>query len=322
MKSIKIFLTLMLIVILAGCSTPGASPVVPQEEIQNALDTILTQAAGIPAIDIGKEMTVTRLPELPTLAPTETLLPSQTPLPSSTPYPTYTPFVLPTAIPATPTAIVTVKPKASITILGVEKNTAVSVEADNFLPDQVLKIRMGPYDTFAEKNVEVGTINSGESGTIKFAALLPGVVKDVEKITIRLDGSAGEVAYTFFTNETSGTAPTVSATVTSSICEVSVSPSLGSVLEPGADFDAVWTVKNISGKTWELGTTDYKYIKGTEMQKYAKAYDLTQVVNSGGKVTLRVDMAAPSDPGTYSTTWALVQGSTVLCSLPVKIVVK
>ena len=39
-------------------------------------------------------------------------------------------------------------------------------------------------------------------------------------------------------------------------------------------------------------------------------------------MTLRVDMTAPTDPGTYTTNWALVQGSTVLCSLPVKIVVK
>jgi hypothetical protein len=256
------------------------------------------------------------------LAPTVTLLPSQTPFPTYTPYPTYTPFVVPTLIPATPTAVVTVKPKASISILGVQKNTAVTVEADNFLPEQVIKIRMGPYDTFSKDAVEVGTINSGQGGPIKFAALLPAVVKDVEKVTIRLDGSAGEVAYTYFTNATSGTIPTFTTTVTSSICQVTVSPKLGSTLKPGDDFDAAWTVKNTSGKAWEVTTIDYKYLNGTEMQKYAKAYDLKETVPPGATVTLRVDMTAPADPGTYSTTWALVQGSTVLCSLPVKIVVK
>ena len=91
---------------------------------------------------------------------------------------------------------------------------------------------------------------------------------------------------------------------------------------PGTDFDAAWTVTNISGKTWELYTTDYKYIKGTEMQKFGDAYDLNQVVATGEKVTLTVDMLAPADPGTYSATWALVQGNTILCTLPVKIVVK
>jgi hypothetical protein len=147
-------------------------------------------------------------------------------------------------------------------------------------------------------------------------------VRDAAKVTIRLDGSAGEVAYTYFNNETSGTSPTLSTTVTSSFCKVSVSPALGSKMDPGDDFDAAWTVTNISGKTWELYSLDYKYIKGTKMQKYATAYDLDKVVEPGDKVTLRVDMTAPADPGTYSATWALAQGSTILCTLPVKIVVK
>ncbi len=224
MNLFRIFVTVMLITILAGCSASQPSPDVPQGDIQQALDAILTQAAEIPGAGPINDATATSLPEMPTLLPTETLLPTQTPLPTYTPFPTITPFVFPTA---TPTAIVTVKPKASITILGVEKNTAVTVEADNFLPNQVLKIRIGPYDTFSENNVEVGTVNSGESGTIKFAALLPGAVKDVEKVTIRLDGSAGEVAYTYFSNTTSGTVPTFTTTVTSSICQVSVSPKLG-----------------------------------------------------------------------------------------------
>lgn len=319
MRSKKSFISVMLIIALAACAAPTPAPEVPQEEIQQALDVILTQAGGIPAVDSGKALTATPSPVLPTLVPSQTLLPSATPFPTYTPYPTYTPFVFPTA---TPTAVVTVKPKASISILGVQKNTAVTVEADNFLPEQVIKIRMGPYDTFSKDAVEVGTINSGQGGPIKFAALLPAVVKDVEKVTIRLDGSAGEVAYTYFTNATSGTIPTFTTTVTSSICQVTVSPKLGSTLKPSDDFDAAWTVKNTSGKAWEVTTIDYKYLTGTEMQKYAKAYDLKETVPPGATVTLRVDMTAPADPGTYSTTWALVQGSTVLCSLPVKIVVK
>jgi hypothetical protein len=322
MKLFKIFITLMLTALLAACSSAGPSPSVPQEEIQQALDVILTQAGGIPAVIPGSENTATPLPELPTLVPTTTLLPSQTPYPTYTPYPTFTQFVVPTLVHATPTMFATVKPPVGISILGVQKNTAVSVQANNFSPNTVLKIRVGPYDTFSKDAVQVGTINSGNAGTIKFTALLPAVVQDVEKVTIRLDGANGEYAYTYFNNVTSGTVPTVSATVTSSICEVSVSPTLGSTKTSGADFDAVWTVKNISGKTWELYTTDYKYIKGTEMQNHANAYDLDQVVKSGESVTLTVDMTAPTDAGTYSTTWALSQGSTIICTLPVKIVVK
>ena len=322
MKPLKLFMSIMLIAFLAACRSLEPSPTASQDEIKRALDTLRTEVALTTAAEIGQGKTATPISELPTLVPTGTTIPTQTPLPTYTPYPTYTPFVLSTVIPATPTAIATVKPSARVTILGVEKNTAVSVQADNFSSNQVLKIRMGPYDTFSKNAVEVGTINSGQGGTIKFAALLPGVVKDVGKVTIRLDGSTGEYAYTNFNNVTSGTNPTVSATVTSSICEVSVSPVLSSTLEPGADYDVVWTVKNISGKTWGLSTTDYKYLKGTEMQKYEKVYDLKEEVKSGEKVTLRVDMTAPTDPGTYTSNWALVQGSTILCNLPVKIVVK
>lgn len=319
MRSFRFRMSILLIAILAGCSAPVPSPVVPQEEIDKALSAILTQAAGNPTDGMGSEASPTSEPALPSVAPTATLLPSQTPYPTSTPFPTITPFVLPTA---TPAAILTAKPNPKISILGVQENTAVSVQAYGFSPNQVLKIRMGPYETFSANAVEVGTINTGQGGSIKFTALLPGVVKGVEKVTIRLDGSAGEVAYTYFSNETSGTAPTVSATVTSAVCEVSVSPSLGKTMNPGDDFDAVWTVKNISGKTWDLYSTDYKYISGTKLQKYASAYDLDQAVKPGGTITLQVDMLAPTDSGTYSTTWALVQGNTVLCTLPVKIVVK
>jgi len=319
MRPFTFLMSILLIVILTGCASPTPAPEVSQAEIDLALNAILTQAALTPASGTGNISTATNIPLVPTLAPPATLLPTQTPYPTSTPFPSITPFVFPSR---TPTAIFTAKPKPSITILGVQKNTAVSVEADNFFPDQVLKIRIGPYDTFSTNAVEVGSINSGSSGTVKFSALLPAVVQDVEKVTIRLDGSLGEVAYTTFTNQTSGTVPTVSATVTSSICKVSVSPALGTVMGPGTDFDAAWTVTNISGKTWELYTIDYKYIKGTEMQKFGDAYDLNQVVETGEKVTLTVDMLAPADPGTYSATWALTQGSTILCTLPVKIVVK
>ena len=328
MKTIKLFMSMLLVVILAACTAPAPSPTVSQAEIDKALSVILTEGAMTPADATGNPPAASSTPGLPTAAPTATpqggantatLLPTQTSYPTSTPFPSVTPFVLPSR---TPTALFTAKPKPSIAILAVQKNTAVSVQAESFSPEQVLKIRIGPYDTFASKAVEVGTVNSGSSGTVKFTALLPAVVQDVEKVTIRLDSATGEVAYTTFTNQTSGTVPTVSATVTSAICQVSVSPALGSVMGPGTDFDAAWTVKNISGKTWELYTTDYKYIKGAEMQKFGAAYDLNQVVATGEKVTLTVDMLAPADPGTYSATWALVQGSTILCTLPLKIVVK
>jgi len=328
MRFLKLFMGIILIAFLAACSIPGTSPTVSPEDIEKALDAIRTEVAQTMAAEIEKGITSTTMPELPTLAPTETLMPTitlmptETLLPSSTPLPTATQVVLPTAIPATPTATATEILKASITIIGVEKNTAVTVQADNFPANQVFKIRVGPFDTFFKDAVEVGTINSGQGGSFKFTVLLPGSVKDVERVTVRLDSTTSVFAYNYFKNVTSGTIPAVATPVTSSICEVSVSPALSTVLKPGYDFDAVWTVKNISGKTWELGTTDYKYVRGTELHKYEKFFDLNEVVKSGDSIKIRIDMLAPNTAGTYTTNWAVVQGSTIICNLPLTIIVK
>ncbi|MBW6472165.1 MAG: hypothetical protein K0B14_03485 [Anaerolineaceae bacterium] len=315
MRKMKLFLYIILIALLAAC-TPSSSPTVSPEEIDKALNAIRTEISQTLAAETVAESTATALPPVPTVEPT------QEPLPSSTPLPTATTVILPTAIPATPTATATEQPKAIITITGVEKNTAVTVQADNFPENQVFKIRVGPFDTFFRDYVEVGTINSGNGGTFKFTVLLPGVVKDVERVTVRLDSKAGVFAYNYFKNVTSGSIPAIATPVTSSICEVTVSPALSTVVSPGYDFDVIWTVKNISGKTWELGTVDYKYIRGTEMHKYENHYDLNEVVKSGDTVKIRVDILAPHSTGTYTTNWALVQGNTILCNLPLTIIVK
>lgn len=321
MRLIKFLLSLFLIAILTAC-IPGSSPTVPPEDIEKALNEIRTEVAQTLSAEIAKGATSTSVPEVPTLAPTNTTAPTEPPAPTSTTMPTSTVVVLPTQIPATATATATSAPKPLITITGIEKNTAVTVQTENFPANQVFKIRVGPFDTFFKDYVEVGTINSGNGGTFKFTVLLPSTVKDVERVTVRLDSASGQFAYNYFKNETSGTIPAVATPVTSSLCQVSVSPALSTVMKQGEDFDAVWTVKNISGNTWELGTIDYKYVRGTELHKYEKVYDLNEAVKSGDTVKIRVDMLAPHSTGTYSTTWALVRGSTVICELPVTIIVK
>ncbi|PKO06637.1 MAG: hypothetical protein CVU41_05930 [Chloroflexi bacterium HGW-Chloroflexi-3] len=315
MRNLKLLLSIILITFLAACGS-GSSPTVSPEEIDKALDAIRTEISQTLAAETVTQSTATALPPVPTVEPT------QEPLPSSTPLPTATTVILPTTLPATPTATATEQPKAMITIIGVEKNTAVTVQADLFPANQVFKIRVGSLDNFFKDYVEVGTINSGAGGSFKFTVLLPEKVKDVEKITVRLDSTSGVYAYNYFKNVTSGTIPAVTTPVTSSICEVSSSPALSAVMKAGEDFDAVWTVKNISGKTWETGTLDYKYIRGTELHKYESLYDFNETVKSGDSVKIRVDMLAPHQTGTYTTNWALVQGSNIICNLPITIIVK
>ena len=88
------------------------------------------------------------------------------------------------------------------------------------------------------------------------------------------------------------------------------------------DFDARWTIKNTGSNTWDKEDVDYRYMSGTEMQKFDKIYDLPQTVASGESVTVIVDMKAPGSTGYYETFWALARHSDSFCSLPTRIKVK
>jgi polar amino acid transport system substrate-binding protein len=81
-----------------------------------------------------------------------------------------------------------------------------------------------------------------------------------------------------------------------------------------SDFDAVWTVRNISGNNWRTDSVDYKFISGTKMHM-KDGYDFTQTINNGESGKIIVDMIAPGEPGIYGTTWAIVSGSRTLCVL-------
>ncbi len=323
MKPIKLLLSLSLVVVLAACNLPGGGAPAPTEDITGTLEAARTQAVQ------------TAIASLPTVViPTPVQLPTNTPAENSpTPLPTETPTQVPptaTLPPATPTQVATVSSaKLSISIVGVDKNRVITVQARDFPANQTFKIRVGPFVGFFKNYVEVGTINSGTGGDFKFNVNLPDKVRDVDKITVRLDStSTGVYAYNVFTNTTSGsisTTATPSTTTTpgsGAACQVSVSPSASQTLKPREDFDAVWTVKNTSNRTWDAASVDYKYTSGTEMQKYAKAYDFTQSVKPGESIKIAVDMLAPDKAGTYTTTWSIVEGSTVLCSLPLTITVK
>ena len=228
----------------------------------------------------------------------------------------------PTPTPTQPSPVGGGKP--FIDIVAVDKNNAVTVQTGRFPANQNFTIRVGPFSDFFKKYVVTGSVNSGSGGTFKFTVQLPASVKDVEMITIRLDSNSGAYAFNAFKNVSSGTVvvtpnPTPAPSVK---CDVSAATVPSRTLKLREDFDAVWTVKNNTGKTWDLSSVDYKLVSGTEMQKYGKSFDFKTTVKSGETVKIVVDMLAPNTAGTYTTTWAIVEGSTTLCSLPITVVVK
>ncbi len=315
----KLFLSIILIAVLSACNILEVVRPAPQVDITQTLDAARTQAVQTAIAEIIEQATATQQPALPTPLPTAT----QPVLPTAEP--TAVPTETATLVPATPTSTPSATPdvkKPSITVLAVEKNRAVTLQANDFPKDQTFTIRVGPFQDFFKKYVEVGTVNSGSGGSFKFTVLLPVEVRDVDMITVRLDSRQGNFAFNAFKNVDTGKVTYDATPVSSPMCSVTVSPPSLKSFSPREDFDAVWTVKNTSGSDWDVIAVDYKYISGVEMQKYEKLYDLPQTVKNGETIKITVDMLTPDKAGTYSTQWALVKGSTILCPLPLTVVVK
>lgn len=219
-----------------------------------------------------------------------------------------------------PTPTGTSTPKNYIEVIGVKANETIVVQAKNFPANQTFKIRIGTFKNFAKDYVVVGSVNSGTGGSFQFSVDLPTMQKDADLFTIRLDSAEKNFAYNVFKNITSGASIPVTGPTPAPVsgnCQVTTSPSQSLGLRE--DFDAVWTVKNTSSKNWEMGEVDYKYISGSELQKYYKLYDLPVTVKPGETVEIRVDMLAPAVAGTYATNWAITQGGATLCTLPLTI---
>ena len=218
-----------------------------------------------------------------------------------------------------------------INILSVNANKSVTVEALNFPAHEDFKVRVGPYYTFARAYRVMDTINSGSGGNFQFTVNLPDNVAADDLVAIRLDSPSGYYVYNAFYNtnkSASSSSPTATPVATQSpvvsgACQViSVSPANWSSFDPRFDFDAVWEVKNTSGKTWDANSVDIKYLGGEKFYKKTSAYDLPKSVKSGNSIKIVVDMLAPSQSGYYSTNWGLVSSSTTLCNLYLSIRVR
>jgi hypothetical protein len=102
---------------------------------------------------------------------------------------------------------------------------------------------------------------------------------------------------------------------------VSVSPANGTSFKARDNFDATWRVKNTGTKNWDRNSVDFMYLSGAKIHKVA-GYDLSQTINTGQTADLTVDMVAPKDSGTYSTTWTLMVGNKTFCNMSLTVVVK
>ncbi|MBK8619409.1 MAG: hypothetical protein IPN96_20365 [Anaerolineales bacterium] len=101
---------------------------------------------------------------------------------------------------------------------------------------------------------------------------------------------------------------------------ISQSPVKDAVIQNSSVFDAHWTVVNVGKKPWDSNNADYRYTSGEKMHK-AGAFDFEQSIPPGGQIEFIIPMQAPSQPGTYTTTWKITSGKTRFCPMNITIVV-
>lgn len=211
-----------------------------------------------------------------------------------------------------------------VRVAGVVSNKTVTLDVYNFPANTDFRVRIGPFYNFWKGSVIAATISTGNGGNFRTTINLPDAVRGVDLVTVRLDASGGYYAYNAFHNVTasSGTpAPGSTTSVSGYACQITRTDPQASIVKSG-EFDAKWIVKNTGDKTWTSSQIDYKYLYGTQMQKYEKLYDLPKTVKPGESITIIVDMVAPKYSGYYSTTWGLAMSSTTICNLPLTIYVK
>jgi hypothetical protein len=98
-------------------------------------------------------------------------------------------------------------------------------------------------------------------------------------------------------------------------------PENGSTMGPKNGFDWVPKVGNRGTEDWKASDIEFVYVSGDKFS-LAKKYNLWKDVPVGKNIELGVDMIAPKEKGTYSTTWALKRGDRYFCQITLKIIVK
>ncbi|HMD87969.1 MAG TPA: NBR1-Ig-like domain-containing protein [Anaerolineaceae bacterium] len=96
-------------------------------------------------------------------------------------------------------------------------------------------------------------------------------------------------------------------------------PPNGSNFNPGAEFYATWTIENIGWNSLVASDVDYRYLNGTHLQQQKDAYDLPQTLMRSSSISLVVPMLAPTAPGNYAATWAIISAKKVICSWTIQV---
>ena len=185
----------------------------------------------------------------------------------------------------------------------VKQGVSATVEARNLPANASFWVRLGPAENFY-KNYAVGDrVTSGADGSARFTLSLPQSLRAAPYITVRLDYGTLAVTGTY-QNANGGQAVDPQSLVRFEWCRV-VRTAPVPTLSPGEEFDAVWTVQNVSAQAWRGGTFGYKFKSGEKVYKYNDSYAIDWTIRDGWSFDVAVDMIAPREPGWHTTQWVM-----------------
>jgi len=345
--SSTISIVILSALLLTACNFGG----LPLSQTQNQSPLGTAAAQTIVAMSVQLTMAAsggTEQPSQTTAAVENTSQPSATPMPTET---ALTPTASLTPVGSIPTVLVTQISQVPCNRFDFVSDITVG-DYTNFYPGSTFTKtwRVRNSGTCSWNSTYSLVFDSGSSLGGPASVALPGVVAPGQmvdlSVTLQAPSYSGtyrgywklqspdgvRFGYGYYANTAMWVLITVGATpvyantstpqVTGSCSQISVSPAIYHQYTRGADFDSKWVIENTSGSTWESSEVDFEYISGKKMYKYNSIYDLPADVKNDHQVTLIVDSIAPNDPGTYTTTWGLVKGSTRLCTMSVTIEVK
>ncbi|MEN4099278.1 MAG: hypothetical protein ROW52_05100, partial [Anaerolineaceae bacterium] len=87
-------------------------------------------------------------------------------------------------------------------IQAVVRDSTVTILTNNFPPNQLFTVRMGPMGTRAIGGIVVATTDSGTGGSFTATYTIPAALASSSRIAIRMDSSLGFYAYNWFWNNT------------------------------------------------------------------------------------------------------------------------
>src|SRR5689334_7969740 len=116
--------------------------------------------------------------------------------------------------------------------------------------------------------------------------------------------------------------PQVSGTNDQFGCTIlSQSPGDGSGFSAGIEFTVTWQLVNSGKQPWSSANADIRYLSGQKMY-VQRTYDLNNDVAPNGQYTVTVQMKAPAEGGSYTTTWVLRTKEDQYCKMSVSILVQ